>query len=88
MCVAYFLSSIINGKTKIGKGTPSVDPLFLRIVDLEACRRFRWGKYSFDVNMKEIEHTIRHFKVVIERDAWTFPSFVTPLDLCHIIKNS
>ncbi|XP_024013965.1 DNA ligase 1-like [Eutrema salsugineum] len=42
MCVAYFLSSIINGKTKIGKGAPSVDPLFLRIVDLEACRRFRW----------------------------------------------
>ncbi|XP_024010319.1 uncharacterized protein At3g43530-like [Eutrema salsugineum] len=82
MCVAYFLSSIISGKTKNGKGAPSVDPLFLRIVDdLEACKRFPWGRYSFDVNMKDIEHTMRHFKGVVETDAWTFPSFVTPLEL-------
>ncbi|XP_024005036.1 uncharacterized protein At3g43530-like [Eutrema salsugineum] len=50
MCVVYFLSSIISGKTKTGKGAPSVDPLFLRIVDdLEACKRFPWGRYSFDL---------------------------------------
>ncbi|XP_024014425.1 uncharacterized protein At3g43530-like [Eutrema salsugineum] len=82
MCVVYFLSSIISGKTKTGKGAPSVDPLFLRIVDdLKACKRFPWGKYSFDVNMKEIEHTMRHFNGVVGPDAWTFPSFVTPLEL-------
>ncbi|XP_024013930.1 uncharacterized protein At3g43530-like [Eutrema salsugineum] len=82
ICVAYFLSCIISGKTKTGKGAPSVDPLFLRMVDdLDACRTFPWGRYSFDVNMKEFEHTMRHFKGVIETDAWTFPSFVTPLEL-------
>ncbi|XP_024013056.1 uncharacterized protein At3g43530-like [Eutrema salsugineum] len=67
---------------KTGNGAPSVDPLFLRIVDdLEACKRFPWGRYSFDVNMKEIEHTMRHFNRVVGTDAWTFPSFVTPLEL-------
>ncbi|XP_024006547.1 uncharacterized protein At3g43530-like [Eutrema salsugineum] len=38
-------------------------------------------RYSFDVNMKEIEHTMRHFNGVVGTDAWTFPSFVTPLEL-------
>ncbi|XP_024013145.1 uncharacterized protein At3g43530-like [Eutrema salsugineum] len=82
MCVVYFLSSRISGKMKTGKGAPSVDPLFLRIVDdLETCKRFLWGRYSFDVNMKEIEHTMRHFNGIVGTDAWTFSSFVTPLEL-------
>ncbi|XP_024013043.1 uncharacterized protein At3g43530-like [Eutrema salsugineum] len=29
----------------------------------------------------EIEHTMRHFNGVVGTDAWTFPSFVTPLEL-------
>ncbi|XP_024010757.1 uncharacterized protein At3g43530-like [Eutrema salsugineum] len=82
MCVLYFLASVLGGKAKTGKGAPSVDPLFLRMVeDLDACRRFPWGRYSFDANLKEIEHTLRHFNGVVETDSWTFPGFVTPLEL-------
>ncbi|XP_024006617.1 uncharacterized protein At3g43530-like [Eutrema salsugineum] len=81
-CLAYPEDYESIWKTKTGKGAPSVDPLFLRIVDdTEASKRFPWGRYSFDVNMKEIEHTMRHFKGVVETNAWTFPSFVTPLEL-------
>ncbi|XP_024010923.1 uncharacterized protein At3g43530-like [Eutrema salsugineum] len=75
-------SSVLGGKAKIGKGAPSVDPLFLRMVeDLDACRTFSWGRYSFDANLKEIEHTLRHFNGVVETDSWTFRGFVTPLEL-------
>ncbi|XP_024014812.1 uncharacterized protein At3g43530-like [Eutrema salsugineum] len=82
MCVLYFLASVLGGKAKTGKGAPSVDPLLLRMVeDLDACRTFPWGRYSFDANLKEIEHTLRHFNGVVETDSWTFPGFVTPLEL-------
>ncbi|XP_024016723.1 uncharacterized protein At3g43530-like [Eutrema salsugineum] len=75
-------TSVLGGKAKTGKGAPSVDPLFLRMVeDLDACRTFPWGKYSFDANLKEIEHTLRHFNGVVETDSWTFPGFVIPLEL-------
>ncbi|XP_024005003.1 uncharacterized protein LOC112082135 [Eutrema salsugineum] len=82
MCVLYFLASVLGGKAKTGNGAPSVYPFFFRIVeDLDVCRTFPWGRYSFYVNLKKIDHTLRHFNGVVETDSWTFLGFVTPLEL-------
>ena len=63
LLVLYFLSSVICGQTKTGKDAPSVEPFLLRAVDdLNLCKTFPWGRLSFDYMLKEISHTMSHFK--------------------------
>ncbi|CAE6199490.1 unnamed protein product [Arabidopsis arenosa] len=85
MAVLFFLSSIIIGKKKGGKQAPSVEPIFLRVVDdLEECKTFPWGRLAFDENMKDIFHLMNHFDGVVGAP-WVFPSFVIPLEEIHSI---
>lgn len=47
MVVLYFLSSVIIGKIKTGKGPPSVESFFLEVTnDLELCWTFPWVRLS------------------------------------------
>ncbi|RID65527.1 hypothetical protein BRARA_D00716 [Brassica rapa] len=34
---------------------------FLALDDLDFCRTFPWGRYTYDYMLKEISHTIDHF---------------------------
>ncbi|KAG2327908.1 hypothetical protein Bca52824_010636 [Brassica carinata] len=47
---------------KVNKGAKNVLEFFQRAVDdLEFCRTFPWGRFSYDYMLKEISHTIDHF---------------------------
>lgn len=82
MCVLYFLSSILIGKSRTGEKAPSVEPFFVRAVnDLEMCKTFPWGRLSFDQNMRDIVRAMDHFGGVVSKGGFTFPSFCTSLEL-------
>ncbi|XP_023644230.1 uncharacterized protein At3g43530-like [Capsella rubella] len=82
MAVLYFLCSVLVGKKKPGNPAPSVEPFFLRAIDdLEICTTFPWGRLTFDKNMKDIFHCIKHFGGVLSTNQWVFPSFVIPLEV-------
>lgn len=82
MCVLYFLSSILIGKSRTGEKAPSVEPFFVRAVnDLEMCKTFPWGRLSFDQNMRDIVRAMDHFGGVVSKGGFTFPSFCNSLEL-------
>ena len=46
MAVLFFLGRVIRGKTK---DSAALDPFILRIVDdLDVCRKFPWGRLTFE----------------------------------------
>ncbi|KAL0898965.1 hypothetical protein Bca101_082926 [Brassica carinata] len=82
MCVLYFLSSILIGKSRTGDKALSVEHFFVRAVnDLEMCRTFPWGRLSFDQNMRDIVRAKDHFGGVFSKGGFTFPRFCTSLEL-------
>lgn len=81
MAVLFFLGSVLIGKTKTGASASSIEPFFLRAADdLDLCKTFPWGRLTFEDNLKEINHMMKHFKGVA-KPTWTFPSFVIPLEV-------
>lgn len=46
MTVLYFLCKVLKAKSRVDG---SIDPFLLRVVDdLEVCKTFPWGRYTFD----------------------------------------
>lgn len=67
MLLLYFLSRIIIGQIKTGKDAPSMEPFLLRAFDdLNLCKTFPWGIFSFDHMLKHISHTMEHFGGVVQ----------------------
>ncbi|KAG2330100.1 hypothetical protein Bca52824_001280 [Brassica carinata] len=82
MCVLYFLSSILIGKSRTRDKAPSVEHFFVRAVnDLEMCRTFPWGRLSFDQNMRDIVRAMDLFGGVVSKGEFMFPRFCTSLEL-------
>lgn len=81
IAVLYFLSSVIRGMAKAGGEAVEVDLIFrMAVSDLEWCKTFPWGRYSFDDTMKEMFHMVEHFHGEAKKH-WCFPSFIVPLEV-------
>ncbi|KAL1193979.1 hypothetical protein V5N11_035112 [Cardamine amara subsp. amara] len=78
MVVLYFLASMMKTHSK----SPEViEHFLLRIVDnLEECKKFPWGRYTFEDSSHELEHMFERFKGEV-RKSWTFPGFIVPLEV-------
>ncbi|KAL1217912.1 hypothetical protein V5N11_035240 [Cardamine amara subsp. amara] len=78
MVVLYFLPSMMKTHSK----SPEViEHFLLRIVDnLEECKKFPWGRYTFEDSSHELEHMFERFKGEV-RKSWTFPGFIVLLEL-------
>ncbi|KAG2298918.1 hypothetical protein Bca52824_035390 [Brassica carinata] len=62
MAVLFFLPSVVCAQTKAGHKANDVLEVFQRAVDdLDYCKSFPWGRFSFDYMLKEISHTMEHF---------------------------
>ncbi|KAF8092600.1 hypothetical protein N665_0410s0012 [Sinapis alba] len=62
MMVLFFLGNVVYAQKKVGVGANDVLDFFQRDVDdLEFCKTFSWGRYSFDYMVKEISHAMDHF---------------------------
>ncbi|XP_013624224.1 PREDICTED: uncharacterized protein LOC106330269 [Brassica oleracea var. oleracea] len=83
MAVLFFLASVVCAQTKVGHKANDVLEVFQRAVDdLEYCKSFPWGRFSYDYMLKEISHTMKHFGgVVKEKTLWPLPGFCVPLEL-------
>ncbi|KAG7530221.1 hypothetical protein ISN44_Un105g000030 [Arabidopsis suecica] len=85
MMVLYFLTSIIVAPIKTGEKAPQVDQFCLKAVnDLAFCRKFQWGRYSFDYMLDTISHTMNHFNGFVtenEKYIWPVPGFCLPIEL-------
>ncbi|KAG7564308.1 hypothetical protein ISN44_As10g010780 [Arabidopsis suecica] len=85
MIVLYFLTSIIVAPIKTGEKAPQVDQFCLKAVnDLAFCRKFQWGRYSFDYMLDTISHTMNHFNGFVtenEKYIWPVPGFCLPIEL-------
>lgn len=89
MAVLYFLCTVIVGKKKTGGDAPSVESFFLRACnDLELCKTFPWGRFSFYDNLCHINDIKVKFGGVVKKDQWCFPSFLIPLEviMIHILN--
>lgn len=77
VAVLYFLSTVVRGMRKFD----SIYPFILKIVnDLKVVESFPWGRITFEDNMKEIEHMMKHLDGKV-RDDWLFPGFIIPLEV-------
>ena len=85
MMVLFFLGSVICAQTKVVQGANDVLDFFQRAVDdLGYCKTFPWGRYSFDYMVKEISHTMDHFRgLVKEKTLWPLPGFCIPLEVSN-----
>lgn len=83
LLILYFLSSIIVGQRKTGDDAPPVDPFLLRAVDdLNLCRSFPWGRYSFDYMLEQIDNTVSHFDGKVKEGViWPVPGFCIPMEV-------
>ncbi|KAL0707020.1 hypothetical protein Bca4012_073446 [Brassica carinata] len=83
MTVLFFLASVVCAQTKVGHKANPVLEVFQRAVDdLDLCKSFPWGRFSYDYMLKEISHTMKHFGgVVKEVTLWPLPGFCVPLEL-------
>ncbi|XP_048637487.1 uncharacterized protein At3g43530-like [Brassica napus] len=62
MAVLFFLASVVCAQTKVGHKANDVLEVFQRAVDdLEYCKSFPWGRFSYDYMLKEISHTMKHY---------------------------
>ncbi|XP_019090999.1 PREDICTED: uncharacterized protein At3g43530-like [Camelina sativa] len=62
MAVLYFLSSIVRAPVKTGEQATEIDEFLQKAVnDLNFCKTFPWGRYSFDYMLESIAHTMDHF---------------------------
>ncbi|KAL0701931.1 hypothetical protein Bca4012_058053 [Brassica carinata] len=70
-------------KKLVGHKVNDVLEVFQRAVeDLDYCKSFPWGRFSYDYMLKEISHTMEHFGgVVKEKTLWPLPGFCVPLEL-------
>lgn len=89
MAVLFFLASVVCAQTKVGHKANDVLEVFQRAVDdLEYCKSFPWGRFSYDYMLKEISHTMKHFGgEVKEKTLWPLPGFCVPLEVCKIPLN-
>lgn len=77
VAVLYFLCTVIRGRRKYN----SIYPFVLKIVnDLKAVETFPWGRITFEDNMKEINHAMKHLDGKV-RDDYLFPGFIIPLEV-------
>ncbi|KAL0660781.1 hypothetical protein Bca4012_097618 [Brassica carinata] len=62
MAVLFFSASVVCAQTKVGHKANHVLEVFQRAVDdLDLCKSFPWGRFSYDYMLKEISHTMKHF---------------------------
>ncbi|WZZ34097.1 hypothetical protein YC2023_017498 [Brassica napus] len=83
MAVLFFLAYVVCAQTKVGHKANVVLEVFQRAVDdLDLCKSFPWGRFSYDYMLKEISHTMKHFGgVVKENTLWPLSGFCVPLEL-------
>ncbi|KAL1205496.1 hypothetical protein V5N11_026682 [Cardamine amara subsp. amara] len=78
MDVLYFLASMMK---TYSKSSEVIEPFLLRIVDnLKECKKFPWGRYTFEDSSHELEHMFEMFKGEV-RKSWTFPGFIALLEV-------
>ncbi|KAL1225737.1 hypothetical protein V5N11_005386 [Cardamine amara subsp. amara] len=80
MAVLYLLGSIIKMKAKVPS---AIEPFILRIVDdLEVCKSYTWGRYTFEHCSDEIHKLLMSLKgEVKEKVSLTFPAFIILLEI-------
>ncbi|RID50010.1 hypothetical protein BRARA_H00769 [Brassica rapa] len=82
MDVLFFLGRVIRGKTK---DSAALDSFILRIMDdLDVCRKFSWGRLTFEDAIKEIKHVMELLKGEVHY-ATEFNGFIIPLEVKHTI---
>ncbi|KAL0706254.1 hypothetical protein Bca4012_072680 [Brassica carinata] len=78
MAVLFFLGRVIRGTAK---DSAALDPFILRIVDdLDVCRKFPWGRLTFEDAIKEIKHVMELLKGEVHH-ATGFNGFIIPLEV-------
>ncbi|KAJ4894572.1 hypothetical protein Rs2_21366 [Raphanus sativus] len=82
MEVLFFLASVVCAQTKVGHKANDVLEVFQRAVDdLDYCKSFPCGRFSYDYMLKEISHTMEHFgEVVKEKTLWPLLGFFVLLE--------
>ena len=69
MEVLFFLAYVVCAQTKFGHKANPVLGVFQRAVDdLDLCKPFPWGRFSYDYMLKEISHTMKHFGGVVKEN--------------------
>ena len=78
MAVLYFLAQILEAKTKVGG---PIDSFLLRIVDdLDVCKTFPWGRYSFNVCSDGLESMIANMNKSVKGSV-NYGGFIIPMEV-------
>lgn len=78
MAVLYFLGSVINPKKK---NSANIDSFLVNIVnDLELCKSFPWGTFTFIHCIDNIRQWIKKFKSTL-KSSWTIPGFTIAMEV-------
>lgn len=78
MAVLYFLGSVINPKKK---KSAKIDSFLVNIVnDLELCKSFPWGTFTFIHCIDNIRQWIKMFKNK-PKSSWTIPGFTIAIEV-------
>ncbi|XP_020867822.1 uncharacterized protein At3g43530-like isoform X1 [Arabidopsis lyrata subsp. lyrata] len=78
MAVLYFLGSVINPKKK---KSAKIDSFLVNIVsDLELCKSFPWGTFTFIHCIDNIRRWIKMFKSK-PKSSWTIPGFTIAIEV-------
>lgn len=81
MAVLFFLCKVLKAKSK---ADGNIDPFLLRVVgDLNMCKTFPWGRYTFDETMKEIRRVVNKFDGCVKGkgEKSSFSGFILPLQV-------
>lgn len=79
MGVLYFLSSVFTTKAKV----PSpIESFLLKIIDdLDQCKEYPWGRYSFEHCCEQLRYLLLNTFNGVVKDSCYFPAFVIPLEV-------
>lgn len=80
MLVLYFLATVLKERSK---HNGPIEPFLLKIVnDLDACRTYPWGRYTFEDCINQIYCVGEHFQGRIPDGlSYTFPGFINGLEV-------
>lgn len=85
MAVLYFLGSVINPKKK---KSAKIDSFLVNIVnDLELCKSFPWGTFTFIHCIDNIRQWIKKFNGK-PKSSWTIPGFTIAIEVPFFLFSS